>query len=65
MKKEGAWAFGLGFFLAAIPLTIWLLTLEYGDNGLKVAVAIIVEFLAGFAARALYLKLIRHKIKAN
>lgn len=65
MKNDGKWAFGAGFLLAAIPLTFWLLTLTYGDNGWRVALAIIIEFSAGFATRTLYLRRSRKMNKAN
>jgi hypothetical protein len=57
MKSNGSLAFLAGFLLAAIPLSYWLLTLEYGENGLKVSIAVIAEFSVGFVARALWLKL--------
>lgn len=56
MKNKGALAFALGFFLTAIPLTIWLLSFEPETVGFKVLYAVAIQFAAGYAAKHFYLK---------
>lgn len=60
-KNKGAFAFVLGFLVSAVPLTIWLLSLPYGDNGAKLAFAMVAEVLCGVGARSLYLRLASKK----
>ncbi|ASJ88560.1 hypothetical protein [Pseudomonas aeruginosa] len=61
MDKRGGGAFLLGFMLAAVPLTIWLLSLGYADNSSEFALACLIQFISGFAVRALYLRRLRAK----
>ncbi|MDG1580844.1 hypothetical protein [Pseudomonas sp. GOM6] len=57
-SNQGALPFLLGFFLAAIPLTFWLLSLSADEsNGAEFLGALIVELCSGIAARELYLRI--------
>lgn len=60
-SNKGATAFLGGFLIAAAPLTYWMLGLTAGTAEWKFTLAIVVEFLAGFGARALYLRYQRNK----
>ncbi len=56
MKNKGALAFALGFFITAIPLTLWLLWLEPEEVGFKVFFAVAIQFAVGLAAKHFFLK---------
>lgn len=50
-NRSDSIAFLLGFIAAAVPGSLYLLSLSYGENGAKVALVIAAEFAAGFIAQ--------------
>lgn len=54
-------AFVVGFTLAAIPITYWLIGLPIGNNGPNVLLAVTAEFSSGFGCRAIYRRLANKK----